>query len=281
MNQFANLFLDNGFSVVPLKFKTKTPLIKWAEFQDQAPGSAQVNSWFSRPMNLGVVTGYNNLTVIDFDSFTEYARWLAWIIQSPLYSLIRRAFAVRSRRGVHVYFRTVQPERNRHIEKIDIKGRYGIVTGPGSVHESGTVYEPLADFFIPTIEALSDVLPAQLLLSRQDISPVVHVPRVQPDNCDPWESADQPFEPGKDLVQSIKDKFRIEEFFCRTYSKNGRWHMARCPFHDDRSPSLWIDTARQLCGCFAGCTDKPYDVIDLYARLHNLTVRDAIWMMKS
>ena len=39
---------------------------------------------------------------------------------------------------------------------------------------------------------------------------------------------------------------------------------------------MWVDTARGICGCYAGCTPKPFDVIDLYARLHGLDNRDAI-----
>lgn len=279
MNQFANLFLDNGFSVVPLKFRTKIPLIKWAEFQNQAPESALVKSWFSRTVNLGIVTGYNNLTVIDFDSFTEYARWRAWITQSPLYSLIRRAFAVRSRRGVHVYFRTVQPERNRHIEKIDIKGRFGLVTGPGSVHESGAVYEPLTDFFIPTIETLSDVLPAQLLLSRQNISPVVNLPKIQVD-LDPWDAASRGWDTlpvGQDLVTKIRNTLKIERFFKTPLVKSGNYfYMTQCPFHDDQKSSFWVDVEHQVCGCFTCNFPKPLDVINLYGALYGLSNRDAI-----
>jgi hypothetical protein len=51
-------------------------------------------------------------------------------------------------------------------------------------------------------------------------------------------------------------------------SGDARWWMARCPLHDDQHESLWIDNKNGLCGCLAGCTSKPLDVINLYQRLH-------------
>ena len=42
------------------------------------------------------------------------------------------------------------------------------------------------------------------------------------------------------------------------------------------NPSFWIDTTRQLCGCHAGCTPKPLDVIDLFARICSLGNDEAI-----
>jgi DNA primase len=54
----------------------------------------------------------------------------------------------------------------------------------------------------------------------------------------------------------------------RSTSGDARWWMARCPLHDDQHESLWIDNKNGLCGCLAGCTSKPLDVINLYQRLH-------------
>lgn len=54
------------------------------------------------------------------------------------------------------------------------------------------------------------------------------------------------------------------------------WYLARCPFHDDRHPSFWLNTERQIGGCFAGCTPKPVDAINLFAMLHGLDNSTAI-----
>ncbi len=274
------LFHSHGFSVVPLEYRSKKPLVKWSQYQQEQPSENLVRSWFTQPVNLGIITGFNGLTVIDFDDFTEYSKWLSWISKLTTYPLIRRAFAVRSRRGVHVYFRTLQPERNRHIGKVDIKGRYGLVTGPLSIHESGTVYTPLTPFYIPTIEALSDVLPPQLLLSAQPSSPVVEVPLPPTANDDPWEAAALDVIPGIDLITQIRKKWRIEQFFKTPLVKTGTYFYAtQCPFHDDQKPSFWIDAEHQICGCFVCNFPKPLDVINLYGMLYGLNNRDAILTM--
>jgi len=282
MNPYAHHFHKFGFSVIPLEFRSKKPLVKWSEFQTKQPDSALLSRWFSGQVNLGIVTGFNNLTVIDFDTFTEYAKWQTWITRLPTYAIIRRAFTVRSRRGAHVYFRTLQPERNRHIDTIDIKGRYGLVTGPGSVHESGAVYTALNPFFIPTIEALSDVLPSQLLLSDQGISPVINVPDLpKPATTDPWETAEIGLAiSGDELVTKVRNAFRIEQFFKSPLHKSGdHFFITQCPFHDDQKPSFWIDTEHQVCGCFVCNFPKPLDVINLYGLLYGLNNRDAILTM--
>lgn len=283
MNDFFLSFLNAGFSVVPLEYGSKKPTVKWSLYQQEQPKQNDVIRWSQQRVNLGVVTGFNNLTVVDFDDFTEYAKWLTWIAKSPNYRLIKRAFAVRSRRGVHVYFRTLQPARNQHIGKVDIKGRYGLVTGPGSVHESGAIYTPLTPFFIPTVEALSDVLPAQLLLSVQDIHPAVQpldVP-LSPIS-DPWEAAARGYDalPDEDLVEKVRKSFTIEQFFKSPLRKSGpHFLVTQCPFHDDQKPSFWIDTEHQVCGCFVCNFPKPLDVINLYGMLYGLSNREAIFAL--
>ena len=78
--------------------------------------------------------------------------------------------------------------------------------------------------------------------------------------------------------ERIKQQLRVEDFFPSAIESggNGRWKLARCPFHDDHNPSFWIDTKQQLCGCHSGCTPLPLDVIGLYARLHGIDNTAAI-----
>lgn len=281
---FFKVFLEAGFSVIPLVFKSKKPLVRWTPFQSTPPDTEMAHHWFfNTQVNLGVVTGYNHLTVIDFDDYSEYLKWLAWLSTRPTYSVARNAFTVRSSRGVHVYIRTLHPERNRHMAKVDIKGRFGYVTGPGSTHASGAIYTPLNEFFIPTVEHLSDVLPAQLLLSVLDISPVVKVPVTQPvSNDDIWNVVNRGNSamPGEDVISVIRRTFRIEQFFTTPMKQTGpHFVITNCPFHDDQTPSFWIDTEHQVCGCFTCNFGKPWDVINLYGALYGLANLEAIWAM--
>jgi DNA primase len=84
--------------------------------------------------------------------------------------------------------------------------------------------------------------------------------------------------PGQSVIERIRGRISLSDFFTETTatSRDGRWRMAACPFHSDENPSFWIDVERGIGGCFAGCTRKPYDVIDLYARLTGITNGEAI-----
>ena len=51
----------------------------------------------------------------------------------------------------------------------------------------------------------------------------------------------------------------------------GRGGMARCPFHDDRHPSMKVDTRFHFVGCGADG-----DVIDFTARLYDLSPKGCL-----
>lgn len=54
---------------------------------------------------------------------------------------------------------------------------------------------------------------------------------------------------------------------------NGRF-MAKCPFHEDKSPSFSVDVDKGLWNCFAGCGSG--SVIDLVARFDGVTPADVL-----
>lgn len=76
-------------------------------------------------------------------------------------------------------------------------------------------------------------------------------------------------------------------------ARRSGWYVGHCPFHqtnDDRRSKrkFWVSSQHNLCGCFvprcpAYCnqredpSSKPMDVINFYARLHDLPNRAAIF----
>lgn len=283
----ANQFLTCGIAVFPIVHRDKRPEVThWKPFQSQLPTVDQVRNWFFGGFhNVGVVTGWQGLVVIDFDAAVEFGRWLRWACRRGGIAayVARRAYRVQSSRGMHLYVRL--PERLKTIKirhadgaaRIDVKGQGGYVLGATSVHPSGTIYTALREELVfPMVHALSDVLPADLL-AQTELPTNMQAPRPRtPLAGDPWESADQAQVAPPNAVERIKTALRMESFFTGYHPTGVDYYMTNCPFHDDEHPSFWFDADRQICGCFSGCTPKALDAIGLYARLHGLSNTEAI-----
>lgn len=279
----AEQFVKTGIAIIPVGFKDKRPNFhclpeidgkhSWEPYKTRLPEPAELQFWFSQPTNYGVLSGWQNLVVLDFDDMQEYTTWLFWSgkIGGVADYVSRNAYRVSTSRGVHVYIRLPHREKNRKAGKIDIKGD-GYVLGPGSIHPSGAEYRAMRDGLnFPLVEALSDVLPVALLAPANT---------QQTTAATSWTSrpcAQQA--PGASLVKKIKGQMRIEDFFPAVRPSGKSWLLTICPLHDDHNPSFWINLDLQICGCFAGCTSKPLDVINLYARIHGLSNTEAIRAM--
>jgi hypothetical protein len=288
--QKATEWIDQKQSVIPIRFRDKRPEVKaWQPYTERLPTQDEVRLWFpDRLHNLAVLTGIRGLTVIDFDNMERYLFWVLYAKKQGGYAELvsKITLRVRTGRGVHVYIRLPYEEQNRHLEGIDIKGRGGYVLTPPSVHPSGAQYvEENPGAPIMEVEALSDILPAELLIRDYTLPKCVVMPVnfVDPVHfiSDPWEVAEKATEFGSNTIARIRARYRIEEFFSEktSTSVDNRFFLVKCPFHDDHNPSFWVDTAKQMCGCFTGCTPKSLDVINLYGRLHGLSNKESIRMM--
>ena len=142
--EIARSLIEEGLTLVPAHVAGKYPLVKWQRYQTEDPEPGVVDSWFLtgrfRGCNWAIITG-KQIVVIDADSEEAVS-----FIRSNLTYTPR---TVRTARGIHFYYRAnpsypvpcgVNPEM-----KIDVRGVGGVVIAPGSVHESGTVYEQHID----------------------------------------------------------------------------------------------------------------------------------------
>jgi hypothetical protein len=276
---------EKGYAVIPIHYQSKKAKVAWENYQKELPDTELVKSWFGSSLtNIGLVMGWNGLVVIDFDNLEAHTKWMIWCGRKGSIALevALNSYQVQTARGMHVYIRLPFSVHTTKLPGIDIKGS-GYVLVPPSLHPSGVAYQernPSAPIIM--IEALSDILPAELLtINTEYTGGVVNPVPFQANSEDPWQSAEQVLDPKKDLVNQVRARYQIEQFFPQAVHSggNGRWMMAKCPFHDDHDPSFWIDVSRQICGCYSGCTPKPLDVINLFGRLHGLTNRDAILAM--
>ena len=143
-NEIARALIEEGLTLVPAHVAGKYPLVKWQRYQTEDPEPGVVDSWFLtgrfRGCNWAIVTG-KQIVVIDADSDEAVS-----FIRSNLTYTPR---TVKTARGIHFYYRAnpsypVQCGVNPEM-KIDVRGVGGVVIAPGSVHESGAVYEQHVD----------------------------------------------------------------------------------------------------------------------------------------
>jgi len=145
---FAKKYLEQGLSVIPLKYKDKAPLIPWKEYQERKPTIEEIEKWFgdNKPKNIGIVCGKvsGNLVVLDFDNKEELSKF---IVELPrgVYEKIEKTMRVETGKGYHIYLRLPENMNIRTIPRVkdgvDIKGEGGYVVAPPSIHPSGKTYQ--------------------------------------------------------------------------------------------------------------------------------------------
>ena len=137
-------YLSLGFSVIPIAYKTKKPLIPWAEYQKRRATVEEIKAWVCEyyPLNIGIVTGaISGVAIIDVDIETgglETLRKLPELAETPKVKT--------GTGGFHNYFKhpgfTVSNfQKKAGLPGIDFRGDGGYVVAPGSIHECGGAYE--------------------------------------------------------------------------------------------------------------------------------------------
>lgn len=130
-------YLNMGMSIIPLRPKSKLPLIPWETYKTRKATVDEVVRWFKGTNNnIAIITGeISGVAVVDCDSLEslEYA-------QKNFPSHQR----TRTTKGEHFWFRhpgtPVRNCVNLHGIKLDIRGDGGYVVAPGSLHPDGMVY---------------------------------------------------------------------------------------------------------------------------------------------
>lgn len=285
--EYVRQFVEMGISVMPLYHRSKIPILStWCELQSKLPSEQEMNSWFATDWcNYAVIAGWQNLVVIDFDTFELFDLWRLVMRFLNLRHVVETSFKVVTAHGLHVYLRTMErTENSKRIAKsggIDVQAQGRYVVGPGCVHPSGTQYVPVGELQLLEVESIEQVLPLEYFPSVRTDDVIYHGAPVEfVSNHTEYQDID-PFSLAScdsvDLITKVKASVRIESLFPGAVrsSTDGRWLKAICLFHDDHHESFWIDTRRQLCGCQV-CGFKPLDVVNLYSKMHGINNHDAV-----
>lgn len=290
--QTAGFWLSQGIAVIPIMFLGKKPEVEWLKYTEQLPNGAEINEWFYGNLhNIGVITGWKNLVVIDFDVFAQYLNWKNWCEANggDALRVMKSTRIVHSARGAHVYLYTEQKAENMKLPGVDILADRKYVLAPPSIHPSGVLYEIEHDALPVHAESLECVLPEEWLIDRIDVKSSESSSACVsggfgsvdlPDPFDAIENFDFSKRKSDSLISDIRMRFRIEDFFPDRKSTDhgaGRWFIARCPLHNDQNPSMSIDVFNQVCSCRAGCYgSKPLDVINLFAKMNAISNAEAL-----
>ncbi|CAA2143717.1 AAA family ATPase [Hyphomicrobium sp. ghe19] len=138
LNEIYNL-ADQGFCVIPTKFKSKQPVVPWGKYDQQTkPQQHELRSWFSDgpEKNVSIKVGPSStVVVLDVDDLQAFEDAKIKLPLTP---------TVKTSRGKHFYFKSPTGCKLRSVTELpygELLGDNHLVSVPPSVHESGTAYE--------------------------------------------------------------------------------------------------------------------------------------------
>ena len=289
MNEILDIaiqWVNNGVSVIPIRYRDKRPATNsllatgrptWEQYKESLPEIDELKVWFGGlSRNLGIITGSKGLVVVDFDTTDSYEAWLSWaeIIGGNTEKIAHQCYRVKTSRGMHVYLHVEEPTKNYKVPGIDIKGQWGYVLAPPSIHPTGSAYRAKGRT-IAHVGQLSDVFPFSPNAYQLENTPLA-APFIY---SDVFDAADHARLISPNSIEMIKESIRIEDVLPTVKEAQTRreYILMHCPLHTDKHPSFWVNLTTQMCGCFAGCNGgKAMDVIGLFAHLQQITNRDAI-----
>lgn len=260
----SQLWLDRGIATIPVKYREKIPAIaSWTPFKTTLPTPDDFHKWYdNHHHNIGLICGWNGLVVLDFDKIVAYDWW------KNKYKI--NSYEVKTARGMHVYvYLKNPPALTIKWRGGDIKAT-GYVLIPPSVHPSGWEY-CANDKPILTFDSINDLLPSNMIEThtntRLATTQMVHVNTNSIVNN----------RMSTDRYANIKANVRIVSFFPNARSTGNGWYAVRCPLHQDKNASAWIDDRpeRNRFGCHA-CTPRSISVIDLYSLWHGISIEQAV-----
>ncbi len=133
----AEIYLKQGWSLLPVAKRSKTPLLEWKKFTQERPTIETVKEWFKQwpECELGIITGsISNLIVIDLDGIEGIKEGLKLGLRSSVVAITGK--------GKHLYYKWQENIKNsvRIRPGIDIRAENGFVLAPPSIHPNGKRY---------------------------------------------------------------------------------------------------------------------------------------------
>ena len=252
-------WLSRGVDLLPCRKDTKFLLRGYGPHQRKIKTEEEAVRFFfpGSKYNLAVCAN-GGMVILDFDDAGLYAKW------AGAHSEISQTYTERTPSGgAHVFLFGSVPSGLKLKKGVELKrvcvvnpsrvGGVQYTRGEGEILEA----EPTEIFFLLSEPGFKSAY-------------VLGVEQRQ---------AERRAERAETLIEKIKRANRIEHVFSvyrpdADLKGSDRYEMVLCPFHDDHSPSMFIDKQLQIYKCFA-CGARG-DVINLYAHFQGVSTREAI-----
>jgi hypothetical protein len=259
---YANKYLEAGYSVIPLwPDRRKNPhLSQITEYFKRLPTKGEWSWWAKKwpTANIGLITGYfGNLVGLDFDDQLTYDFWKAGL--DPQYL---NTWQVKTKRGYHVwYLAKSDPGQSRIYVNGDLevllRARGGYCIVPPSIHWTGAKYQTITNVK-PLTVSLADVLHGWQEKQEQAHHSLY---RAYVPTCTAVR------------IENLIKPVRLHP--------NGRGaYLANCPFHDDKTPSAWVNIDEQRFGCNACWPGLWWDTVNVYAMLNQVSNGEAYKLLR-
>jgi len=266
--------IARGVAPIPVhRDARKNPYLStYTEFYMRLPTWEQWRRWANRwpCCNVALITGYWGLVALDFDTYEAYYSWG----EGPGRGVRGQTWTVQTARGYHVWLDFQgDPGESRsftyqdHEVLLRAKGGYAII--PPSIHHTGARYRTVhraepwqtdsIDYYLEGWELKKQT--AKLsnpggsgFLARDDPGASMRV------------------------SQNHKIEYRIEQLIPipENSKPNGRGAIqCYCPFHDDQTPSAWLNIQQQRFGCNSCWPGKWLDVINVIALKEGISNKEA------
>jgi putative DNA primase/helicase len=174
MIQIPSQLKNKEFKFIKIKQKGKSPIEKdWTTTNNYDFDDPKLIEHLSTDNNYGVVCGYANLIVIDFDDES---------LQNEIANKLPKTFTVKSGGGLlHKYYICdEEPKSFKILDEVnntlaDIQGKNKQIIGPGSIHPNGNTYEITDVSEISHItykeikEAFKDYLKPEIEITPKDV----------------------------------------------------------------------------------------------------------------
>lgn len=250
-----NQLQNPEFRFCLVRTKSKLPFEKgWQDkgysFNDQTL-IAHINSGG----NYGVIGGYGNLVIVDFDN-QEF--------QDKMLPKMPKTFAVKTGSGkLHLYYICDKPSNRKILNDkketlADIQGDKKQVIAPNSLHPSGNKYAvewnlPIAEIpFSELIALFSEYLP-QEKVTRTELS-----------------------NGGKELTDQIRQKLMVADILSEYFGIDTHKNPTMCPFHNSNGGKC-LSFTNEVWHCFH--CEQSGDIFTLIEKKENCSFKQALTIL--